>query len=847
MGNAPLAAVLRHIRRAAAGPADQQPADRQLLERFALHRDEAAFAALLGRHGPMVLGVCRGILGDAHAAEDAFQATFLVLARNAGSIHRRDSVGGWLYQVARRAALRARAGAARRQLLEKRAEPMPSADPWLDLSLRELREAVHEELGRLPERYRAPLVLCYLEGKTKEEAARLLDWSPGAVKGRLERGRKQLRTRLTRRGLALPAGVFASLLAHDLALAQVPAGLVASTVKAALAVVGGQGLISVSAEVAALVQGVTRSMALKFKIVTALVLVVFGMAGVGALGYPAWAARQGDPPKQPAPDAPKDAPKAPAPAKEVPGETLHYSGKVTDKDTGKPIAGATVTVRRSLLGDPELKEQNPIMEETKHTTDAEGKYSFTIPPEQTSKRYLYIELDVEHPDYAPQKGFGYALSMIRKNEKLGGRPFFEGVELRKGQSITGTVQIPEGQPAAGVKVLAYSVTDRRSQGNFEYGSFAETRTDAQGRFRLALTTPGFAVYWLLPEQYVPETHVLKGNKRGELGTLTMKPGIRLRGKVLDAKGQPLAGVNVNAESQQRNEDITEPVADNINRSAVTDVKGEFAMNPLPPGVYKVQPDIHMRDGSLDRKDRKQRPVPAVFIGMRVTLKDGAEPEPIEVRATPHVIIEAQYVDSKGQPTRGHSCHVFGQLDKMPWFGEAKAGPDGKMVAYVPHGLERVQLNLMTNEHGALRWRRTKDGPLNNTHRVDLGTVNDDVMGIEVVRYTAPIVLVKVAAKDGQPLKDPAVTAVYGAGKRPYEGQLIAAKGRHSDVSFEKQEDGRFRSEQLFPDEETTVTAHADGYASQSVQVKLPEGATKEIEIVLEKAAAKAEDKKEEKK
>jgi hypothetical protein len=147
----------------------------------------------------------------------------------------------------------------------------------------------------------------------------------------------------------------------------------------------------------------------------------------------------------------------------------------------------------------------------------------------------------------------------------------------------------------------------------------------------------------------------------------------------------------------------------------------------------------------------------------------------------------------------------------------------------------------------LRWRKTKDGPLNNSRRVELGTLTDDVRGIEIVRYTAPIVLVKVTAKDGQALKDPAVTAEYGAGKQRSDGKFIVAGGRHSDVTFEKQEDGRFRSEQLFPDEETTVTAHADGYASKSEKIKLPEGETREIEIVLEKTAEKKDDKNEEKK
>src|SRR5439155_18752038 len=181
-------------------------------------------------------------------------------------------VAGWLYQVARHVALQARTATARRQDHERRAPVMASAEPWLDLSLRELQEAVGEELARLPERYRAPLVLCYLEGKTKEEAARLLGESPGAVKGRLERGRQKLRARLTKRGLALPAGVFATLLAESMATARVAGPLAASTVRAALAVVGGEGVIGVSAEVAALVQGVSQAMATKFQIVSVLVL-----------------------------------------------------------------------------------------------------------------------------------------------------------------------------------------------------------------------------------------------------------------------------------------------------------------------------------------------------------------------------------------------------------------------------------------------------------------------------------------------------------------------------------------------------------------------------------------------
>src|SRR5262249_8923443 len=113
--------------------------------------------------------------------------------------------------------------------------------------------------------------------------------------------------------------------------------------------------------------------------------------------------------------------------------TLSYSGRVMDKGTGQPIAGATVTVRRSILPDPRTGA-NRLLQKTLHQTGVEGEYYFTIPPEQSAQRLLYIELDVEHPDYAPRKHFGYALGMIRKNEELGGRPFFESVPLRTGQA-----------------------------------------------------------------------------------------------------------------------------------------------------------------------------------------------------------------------------------------------------------------------------------------------------------------------------------------------------------------------------------------------------------------------------
>src|SRR5262249_2890870 len=162
-------AVLTHIRKLAAARIDREMPDHELLDRFATEGDERAFEALLRRHGPMVLGVCRSILRDVHEAEDAFQAAFLILARKAGSIQQRDSVSGLLYRVAYHLAVRAQARAVRRKIVEKRSITTPAADPFLDMSLREVQRVLFEELAALPDKYRPALLLCGLEEKSQEE------------------------------------------------------------------------------------------------------------------------------------------------------------------------------------------------------------------------------------------------------------------------------------------------------------------------------------------------------------------------------------------------------------------------------------------------------------------------------------------------------------------------------------------------------------------------------------------------------------------------------------------------------------------------------------------------------
>jgi RNA polymerase sigma-70 factor (ECF subfamily) len=191
-------------RRAAARPAAGSPGDADLLRRFAADGCEEAFAALVGRHGPLVLSVCRRVLGNVPDAEDAFQATFLVLARRAGSIARPERLGNWLFGVASRVALKARGSLRRRQAREKQVRlPDPFSAPVAPSADDDLAAVLREELGCLPEKYRAAVGLCYLEGKTNAEAASLLRWPTGTVKGRLARARELLRSRLASRGLGV--------------------------------------------------------------------------------------------------------------------------------------------------------------------------------------------------------------------------------------------------------------------------------------------------------------------------------------------------------------------------------------------------------------------------------------------------------------------------------------------------------------------------------------------------------------------------------------------------------------------------------------------------------------------
>jgi phosphate transport system substrate-binding protein len=309
--------LVHHLRRLAA-LGDGAP-DALLLERFTRERDEGAFATLMARHGPLVLGVCRRLLAERTAAEDAFQATFLVLARRAASLRDPAGLPGWLHAVAVRVALRARRTARRRRTVQPppdAPEPASShAGPLAELTVGELLAALDEEVSRLPEAYRLPVILCALEGHSQEEAARRLGWTPGSVKGRLERGRRRLHARLARRGFTLSAVLGAAEVVRASGTVA-PRELTLATARAARLFATNASLPAgtLPAHVTALAQGVLTTMlctriqlaALAALVLTAAVLVT-GLAGRSAWATAPSQVGKGEPP------APARAVQRPAP------------------------------------------------------------------------------------------------------------------------------------------------------------------------------------------------------------------------------------------------------------------------------------------------------------------------------------------------------------------------------------------------------------------------------------------------------------------------------------------------------------------------------------------------------
>jgi RNA polymerase sigma factor (sigma-70 family) len=452
MATAQVSTLLRHIQKLAAGPDVQQQTDRQLLDDFACRRSEAAFAALVGRHGPMVLRVCRRVLGHEQDAEDAFQATFLVLARNTAAIHKRDALAAWLHGVAYRTARSVRRGRARRRSHEARLRavmPPPAASPTWD----DVQAVLDEEVQRLPPRYREAFVRCVLEGQGGPDVAAELGCPAGTIKSQVNRARRLLQQRLARRGIQLSALLAALSVAEAASRAALPAAQARAAVGFGLLAAAGEPAAAViPPRVAALAAGVTRTMFLTTTKIAIAVLFATGLLAAGVSTFQALAAKA--PQGAPAAEAEAPASDQPAARKGADEDPLTFSGRVLDPD-GKPIAGAKLYVLYESLW--------PVAAPA--ASDAEGRFHFQI------ARADFVRSENPAPwenakVVAVARGYGLGLAKLRSRG-------FHPAKFRVGQPpprtdlavqlarddapLNGRVLDLQGKPVAGVTIRVHDV------------------------------------------------------------------------------------------------------------------------------------------------------------------------------------------------------------------------------------------------------------------------------------------------------------------------------------------------------------------------------------------------------
>ena len=614
MAGAALGTAYRQIRDLFSGGSTLGLEDGQLLERFRASNDSAAFEALVARHGSMVLATCRAVLRNEHDAEDAFQATFLVLARKARSVRGGEALGGWLHRVAYRASVQASKAARKRRRLEEEVSAM-AAPPDFSASVPamdpELRPILHEEVDRLPDRHRLPVVLCDLEGLTYEQAAERLRWTLPTLRCRLAKARQRLRARLTRRGFT--PSVAGPILAARASTAIVSPALARATV---LAATGGLPPAGAALIAQALLKGMLMT---KLKIAGTAALATLALASAGLIaagaGHPEPPALAALPEPRP---VPRPTPRAIVQAADKLVEMVEVKGRVVSSD-GQPVAGAVV------LGFYIDRKTSPF---PKAESGPDGRFSIRMPAPRAKESNGYPARFPWLVASAPGHGLGWAEKVLK-----GDRTAEREVRLTaEGPPIEGRIIDLEGRAVAGAKVeaarvwysekgdLAEWITKARNggAGNLWQGldnipldpmmtplwnaprerlAALATRSDADGRFQLTgvgrdriaeLIVSGPNIATTEADVFsLPEAELRMSDKQmmstqtlvvhAPRFQLAVQPGRRVEGVARDADtGKPIAGVEIKAAPYVENSLIWTPGI-----LAKTDAEGRYALDGLP--------------------------------------------------------------------------------------------------------------------------------------------------------------------------------------------------------------------------------------------------------------------------
>jgi RNA polymerase sigma factor (sigma-70 family) len=682
--------ILRIMRKMVVDQTDAHTSDRDLLRRFAEHRDEAAFAVLVRRYGAMVVGVAQRVVRDYHQAEDVCQAAFLLLAQKAGKVTWRESVAQWLYEVAHHLALKARDTDRRRNAREAKAPHREPPDALADITLRDLQTLIDEELSRLPRKYRALLLICCLEGKTRDEAAAYLGLPLTTVKSRLEEGRELLRRRLVRRGLSLSITLAGINLCSGAARGTVREELVVAMSRAALQSLAGELTASViPPNVAALVKGGLHTMLqTRLKIMAALTLtILIGATTAGALSYqtPARAHEE-----ERTNDRTITARKTAGAEEDKPAVmgtsvVVPETARILVLDArGKPVAGATI--RRLRAG-----RTSTIAETVLGKTDARGRFdaevvsscSFTAvvdgpeggvawSPAQTRGGDLTLKM-------APPLPIKGRLVDLQGKPIAGAKVNVESVEAAVNDDLTGVYNIFRTNPRFPAVSLARldagatgappgTVTDK--DGRFELrrvgrNQLVRLRLEAEGMERRGITIvadPEFATRMKPLTDAEKEKNKLRLQHMpavyGPAFTHAVQPEHLLVGTVVDGvTGKPVKGITVwgTTVPLHRTSFGHSPWKDTA--VATTDDKGQFTLRGLPKAVVWDLP-------FLPREKKRYlhiRAEGAPYLDDVVIVPDTADytPAKVEVKLRPAVMVSGQLVNKATLKPVSGTAHWMG--------------------------------------------------------------------------------------------------------------------------------------------------------------------------------------------
>jgi RNA polymerase sigma factor (sigma-70 family) len=723
--------VLRHIRELTAAENAQRLLDCELLDRFTVEHQEDAFTTLVRRHGPLVLGVCRRVLGNLHDAEDAFQAAFLVLARKAPSIHKGESLSSWLHRVAYHVALQARERLAARQRHERGTQPRPTPDALAEVSGRELVSVIDEELQGLSERYRAPLVLCYLEGKTRDEAAQQLGWSLGTFKRRLERAKECLRARLARRGLSLcVAG-----LAPATSSTAVSPALVAATVETALPLAAGQTTLGGTAAISALAEGVIRSLFASRLFLGSAFVLLLGLLtlGMGEFTHSAQSKEVDQPVLLAEASSRQSEGKAVRPARKAAGaplpekgeqakaEETTISGRVVD-GKGKAVPGAAVAVFAQSPWPYSAKElahlKNPPTRELRFTYPAEMFLAQGTADDQGRYRLKFSQKAFKKASWTGQwvtvvgVAKGYAVGW--DGAELKGASGEIELRLTPEEAIHGRLIDLQGQPAVGVAVHLVH-TAKEAGGKFSGLKFlramdaapywpAPVKTDARGHFTLrGVDKTMFLTALVRDDRFALHDLQFAPSRKDEI-VLPLAPARIIEGRVIkEDNRQPVAGLKVSV--------VAYPPGGvhNMFLEVRTDKDGRFRVNHYAADRFDVRTE-----------DLEGQPYFAInFINVDWP-RGGKIKHQIEV-VLPHGVLQSgKVVDGSGKPVAGAQVLYLPKLHNNPFIkgdpldlwqrqiGRAKTKDDGSFQITVLPGPGHLVIHGPYGQEFVRRWMDHKD-------------------------------------------------------------------------------------------------------------------------------------------